>query len=47
MALPLIPILGFAGQILDKLFPDPEEKAKAEAALHKAQISGELRQIEK
>ncbi len=47
MALPLIPILGFAGQLLDKLFPDPEQKAKAEAALHQAHIAGELAQIEK
>lgn len=46
MALPLIPIIGIAGKLLDKIFPDPAEKAKAEALLQTAQLNGELKEIE-
>lgn len=46
MALPLVPILGLAGKLLDKLFPDPKERAEAEAKLQGLQISGELKAVE-
>ncbi len=47
MALPLVPILGIAGALIDKIFPDPQEKARAQAALQKAQLDGELAHVEK
>lgn len=46
MAFPLIPILGLAGKLLDKLFPDPAERAAAEARLQQMQMDGELKKIE-
>lgn len=46
MAIPLIPILGLAGKLLDKLFPDPKQRAEAEQALQQMQINGELKQME-
>ena len=44
--IPVIPLIGLAGQILDKLFPDPEERAKAEHKLQELQLSGELKAVE-
>lgn len=35
-------LLPFAGKVLDKVLPDPEAKAKAQAALAELQQSGEL-----
>jgi len=46
MALPIVPILGLAGKLLDKLFPNPEERAAAEAKLQGLQLDGELKKIE-
>lgn len=46
MALPLVPLLGLAGKILDKLFPNPEERAAAELRLQQATMDGELKLIE-
>lgn len=46
MALPLVPIIGLAGQLLDKLFPDPAERAAAESKLQKLQLDGELKKVE-
>ena len=45
MAIPLIPIFGLAGQIIDKLFPDPAERAAAKQRLEEAQINGDLEKI--
>ena len=38
-------LLPFAGKVLDKVLPDPEAKAKAQAALAELQQSGELAKI--
>jgi hypothetical protein len=46
MAVPLVPILGLAGKLLDKMFPDPAERAAAEAKLQGLQMDGELKQVE-
>lgn len=46
MAIPIIPIIGLASQLLDKLFPNPEERARAELELQKAQMEGDLKDIE-
>ena len=35
-------LLPFSGKVLDKVLPDPETKAKAQAALAELQQSGEL-----
>ena len=42
---PVSSILDFGGKIIDKLFPDPEQKAKAQATLLQLQQSGELAEI--
>lgn len=47
MALPIVPILGLAKTLIDKIFPDPQERAKAELALETAQMNNELEVIEK
>jgi len=44
--IPIVPILGLAGQLLDKLFPDPTERAAAEAKLQTLRMEGELKRIE-
>lgn len=46
MSLPLIPILGLAGKILDKIFPNPAERAAAEAKLQQLELDGELKKVE-
>lgn len=46
MAIPLIPIIGIAGKLLDKLFPDPAERARAQAMLEEQQLNGELKELE-
>jgi len=46
MAVPLIPILGFAGELLKKFFPDPEARAKAELELATMQQRGELDELQ-
>jgi hypothetical protein len=46
MALPLVPIFGLAGKLLDKLFPNPTERAEAEAKLQALHLSGDLKKIE-
>lgn len=46
MAIPIIPILGLAGKLLDKLFPDPAQRAQAEQALQQMQLDGELKEME-
>lgn len=35
-------VFGFLGKAIDKIFPDPEDKAKAQAALMKAQVDGSI-----
>jgi len=46
MAVPIVPILGLAGKLLDKIFPDPKERAEAERKLQESQLNGELSKIE-
>lgn len=46
MAVSIVPILGIAGKLLDKLFPDPAERAAAEAKLQQLQLEGELKKVE-
>lgn len=46
MAIPLIPIIGLAGQLIDKLFPDPEQAAKAKAELVAMEQQGHLKELE-
>jgi hypothetical protein len=42
MMLPLTALLDVGGKLIDKLIPDPEAKAKAQAELLKMQQDGEL-----
>jgi hypothetical protein len=39
-------VVGIGGKLIDKLFPDPAEKAKAQAVLIELQQSGELKELE-
>ena len=38
-------IFGIGGKLIDKLFPNPEDKAKAQLELLRLQQSGELEQV--
>ena len=38
-------ILGIGGKLIDKLFPDPEQKAKAQLELLRMQQAGELEEM--
>lgn len=38
-------ILGIGGKLIDKLFPDPEQKAKAQLELLKMEQAGELETV--
>jgi uncharacterized membrane protein (DUF106 family) len=42
---PLAAILGIGEKLIDKFFPDPEQKAKAQLELMQMQQNGELAQI--
>lgn len=42
---PVTAVLDLGGKIIDKIFPDPTQKAAAQAELLKLQISGELAQM--
>ena len=44
--IPLGAILEIGGKVLDKVIPDPEAKAKAQAALMEMQQKGELAQLQ-
>ena len=44
--LPIGMLLEVGGKILDKVIPDPESKAKAQAALMEMQQKGELAQLQ-
>lgn len=43
---PISMILGVGMKLLDKFFPDPEQKAKAQLELLQMQQNGELKQLE-
>ena len=43
---PILDILGIGMKVLDKFFPNPEEKAKAQLELLKMQQDGELQKIQ-
>ena len=43
---PIMDILGIGMKVLDKFFPDPEQKAKAQLELLKMQQDGELQKIQ-
>jgi hypothetical protein len=44
--IPILDILGIGMKVLDKFFPNPEEKAKAQIELLKMQQDGELQKIQ-
>lgn len=44
--IPIGALLEVGGKILDKVIPDPEAKAKAQAALMEMQQKGELAQLQ-
>lgn len=46
MAVPFVPLIGLASTLIDKLFPDPAEKAAAKAKLAQLEMDGELQQIQ-
>ena len=46
MAPIIAPLLGLAGQLIDKIFPDPEKAAEAKAQLIQMQQQGELKELE-
>jgi hypothetical protein len=39
-------VVGIGGKLIDKLFPDPVERAKAQAELARMQMDGELKELE-
>jgi len=43
---PLTAILGIGSKLIDKLIPDPEQKAKAQLELMKMQQEGDFKKIE-
>lgn len=42
----MTPLLALGGKLLDKMFPDPVERAEAEARLRAADQQGDLKQLE-
>ena len=42
---PIALILGIGSKLIDKLFPDPEQKAAAQLELFKLQQTGELAKL--
>ena len=42
----ITPIFSIGGKLIDKLFPDPVEKAKAQAELARMAQEGELKELE-
>ena len=38
-------IIGIGGKLIDKMFPDPEQKAKAQLELIQMQQAGELEEV--
>ena len=46
MAIPLLPIIGLVGKAIDKIFPDPTERAKAKATLLELEQRGELAELQ-
>ena len=38
-------IIGIGGKLIDKMFPDPEQKAKAQLELVQMQQAGELEEL--
>ena len=44
--IPILDILNIGSKIVDKFFPDPEQKAKAQLELMKMQQDGELQKIQ-
>ena len=46
MAVPLVPILTIGAELISRMFPDPKEKAKAEALLQQVHMQGHLAEIE-
>jgi hypothetical protein len=46
MAIPILPLIGLAGQLIDKVFPDPKLAAKAKAELAQMEQDGELKELE-
>ena len=46
MPLPLAALLGVGSKLIDKIFPDPEAKAKAQAQLLELHQKGELAELD-
>ena len=46
MSIPILPIIGLVGKAIDKLFPDPAERAKAKATLLELEQRGELAELQ-
>ena len=44
--IPILDILGIGMKVLDKFFPDPEQKAKAQLELLQMQQNGELAKMQ-
>lgn len=42
----LTPVVGIGGKLIDKLFPDPVERARAQAELARLAHEGELKELE-
>lgn len=43
---PLSAVLGIGGKLIDRLWPNPEERAKAKQELARMQMDGELKELE-
>jgi len=46
MAIPLLPIIGLVGKAIDRIFPDPQARAQAKAALLELEQRGELEELQ-
>lgn len=46
MALPILALLGFGEKLLDKILPDPNQRAEATRKLLELQQQGELKELE-
>ena len=46
MALPLLPLIGLAGKLFDKVIPDKGKKQEMLAELYRMEAAGELKEIE-
>ena len=45
MSVPILPIIGLIGKAIDKIFPDPQARAQAKAALLELEQKGDLEEL--